>query len=101
MTRYNHELNWYQAETTDQLPEVNRPVFALIEEDVEDPKQCPHVIKLVWAENGYWYRFNKVNSDDLVLLEQFFTVIRWRYVDGGDKPYRDEYLDGIAKREEG
>ena len=84
MTKYNFELYWYRAEVREQLPEVGRPVFALVEEDVTEPESWPGVLKLVRREDDRWNVLDP-GEDQEHELSQSYTVIRWRYCDGSEK----------------
>lgn len=75
----NSEVKW--TLTTGGWPEVDRPVFILIEEDTCDPRQYPGILKVVLQSDR---RMRLVDFDpetqEEFLNQNVYGVIAWRYM---------------------
>lgn len=62
------------------LPEIGREVVALIEHDVvENPDvDFPFTRKALFTGNA-WYLMDHDPDTEEALLQQYFTVVAWRY----------------------
>ena len=81
----NSFIPWTLKSTA--FPEPGKPVYILYEEDVVDPEVHPTVRRAVLEERSpfagqslYWRLLDFDPETEEEILQQYFTVIAWRYV---------------------
>lgn len=74
---------WVVVNKEEDLPELEQPVLALVEHDTELDNDLPFVEELILECVEDFFRWRLLNFNPKIqeeYLQQYLTVIAWRYV---------------------